>query len=375
MSIVDEHLTPEAERSVLARYAAAAQHAEPDLCCPTQYHPEYLAAIPAEILERDYGCGDPTAYVRPGDAVLDLGSGGGKVCYIAAQIVGPNGRVVGVDCNEEMLALARRHQAAVAGRLGYDVVEFRRGLIQDLRLDLDRLAAELARRPIDSPARWLELRSIEESLRHDHPLVASASVDCVVSNCVLNLVRPQDRTQLLSEVYRVLRDGGRAAISDIVADRDVPEHLRQDPSLWSGCVSGAFREDQFLEAFEAAGFHGVRIAQRVPEPWRVVEGIEFRSMTVLAYKGKQGPCLDRRQAVIYRGPFKNVEDDDGHVFARGRRTAVCEKTFRLLGREPYEGSFEPVAAGEQMPAGAAPHGDPLAIDLRRGDDCGQPDCC
>jgi hypothetical protein len=123
--------------------------------------------------------------------------------------------------------------------------------------------------------------------------------------------------------------------------------------LWSGCISGAFREDLFLKAFEEAGFHCNQIAKRPAEPWRTVNGIEFRSLTVLAYKGKQGPCLERNQALIYRGPFKKVEDDDGHVFFRGERMAVCDKTYHLLQREPYEGLFEPVAPREEVPRDAA----------------------
>jgi SAM-dependent methyltransferase len=311
--------------------------------------------IPAELLERDYGCGDPTPYLRPGETVLDLGAGGGKVCYIAAQIVGPDGYVIGVDCNQEMLALARRHQATVAQRLGYSNVDFRCGLIQDLRLDLDLLAAELARHPIRDQQDWLDLRALEERLRRDSPLIADESVDCVVSNCVLNLVRPEDRRQLFAEVFRVLRRGGRAVVSDIVADEDVPLHLQGDPKLWSGCISGAHREDLLLKAFEDAGFHGIEIIKRQRDPWRTVEGIEFRSVTLAAYKGKQGPCLERRQALIYRGPFKKVEDDDGHVFYRGERMAVCDKTFHLLQREPYAGLFEPLEPLEEIPlAEAAP---------------------
>jgi SAM-dependent methyltransferase len=99
--------TSDPETSVRVRYARAAGAVEAELCCPTAYDPRHLEAIPAEVLERDYGCGDPTTYVRPADTVLDLGSGGGKVRFIAAQIVGPRGRVIGVDCNREMLALAR----------------------------------------------------------------------------------------------------------------------------------------------------------------------------------------------------------------------------------------------------------------------------
>ncbi|MCH8968676.1 MAG: methyltransferase domain-containing protein [Planctomycetes bacterium] len=348
------------ERSVYSRYATAAQSVEAALCCPVEYDTNYLEAIPQEIIERDYGCGDPTTYVRRGDTVVDLGSGGGKACYILSQIVGPEGKVIGVDCNDQMLALARRHRETVAERLGYSNVEFRCGLIQDLRLDPERLSEELALQPVHDHQSWLELRNIEDRLRREHPLIADDSVDCVVSNCVLNLVRLQDREQLFREVFRVLRRGGRAAISDIVSDEDVPEHLQNDPKLWSGCVSGAYREDRFLKAFEDAGFHGIEIVKRQAEPWRTVEGIEFRSVTVLAHKGKQGPCLERNQALVYRGPFKKVEDDDGHVFPRGERMAVCDKTYRLLQREPYTGLFEPIEPRKSIPLD-----DAATFDCRR----------
>jgi SAM-dependent methyltransferase len=98
------------ERAVAERYSEAARKREADLCCPVEYDPRYLAVIPGEIKERDYGCGDPSAFVREGDVALDLGSGGGKICYIAAQIVGPRGRVIGVDANDEMLGLASKYR-------------------------------------------------------------------------------------------------------------------------------------------------------------------------------------------------------------------------------------------------------------------------
>lgn len=336
------------EAAVHSRYSAAAHRVEAALCCPVEYSADFLSVIPDEVIERDYGCGDPTPYVRPGDTVLDLGSGGGKLCFIAAQVVGAEGAVIGVDCNPEMLALARKHAPTVADRLGYANVEFRNGLIQDLRLDLDRLGTELSLHPIKDPVGYLTLRNVEERLRHDHPLIPEDSVDCVISNCVLNLVRRADRQQLFYEIFRVLRRGGRVAISDIVSDEDVPLHLQRNSELWSGCLSGAFREDEFLAAFERAGFHGIQIVKRQREPWKTVEGIEFRSMTVLAYKGKQGPCLERKQAVVYRGPFKTVEDDDGHIYFRGERMAVCDKTFRLLQQEPYADLFEYIEPRETV---------------------------
>lgn len=273
------------EQSVRDRYSSAAHAVESSLCCSVRYDSKYLAVIPQEIIERDYGCGDPTPFVQPGDTVLDLGSGGGKVCYIAAQLAGPRGRVIGVDCNLEMLALARRHRETIAERLGFSNVEFRCGMIQDLQLDLDLLADELARNPVHDQQSWLELRAIEDRLRRERPMIADESVDCIISNCVLNLVRPQDRLQLFSEIFRVLKHGGRAAISDIIASDDVPETLQNDPQLWSGCVSGAFREDRFIKAFEDAGFSNVHVVQRQKAPWQTVAGIEFRAVTVLAIKG------------------------------------------------------------------------------------------
>ena len=341
------------ENAVYDRYAEAAQAVEAALCCPVEYSKDLLEAIPEEVLERDYGCGDPSPFVQPGDTVVDLGSGGGKLCFIASQLVGKEGKVIGVDCNTKMRELAIGAAPQVAAKIGYSNVDFRYGLIQDLKLDLGLLEKELETQPVSGAEDFLRLRNIEDRLKNENPLVEDDSVDCVLSNCVLNLVRVQDRKQLFAEIFRVLKRGGRAAISDIVSDENVPEHLKNDPTLWSGCISGAFREDEFLQAFEDAGFHGIEIIKREEEPWQTVEGIEFRSVTVVAYKGKQGPCLDRNQAIIYKGPFKKVEDDDGHLYYRGERMAVCEKTFNLLQQEPYAGNFIPVEPKNEVPIESA----------------------
>jgi hypothetical protein len=143
--------------------------------------------------------------------------------------------------------------------------------------------------------------------------------------------------------------GGRLAISDIVSDEPVPQHLKDDPELWSGCVSGAFHERELLRALEDAGFHGIAIDKWEPEPFAVVEGIEFRSVTVTAHKGKQGPCHEANEAVIYAGPWRRVEDDDGHVLERGVRSAVCAKTFRILTSGPYAAQTIAVAPRVGVP--------------------------
>jgi ubiquinone/menaquinone biosynthesis C-methylase UbiE len=346
-------VSPTIEQAVRDRYARAARGRETSLCCPTAYDPRHLEAIPREILDHDYGCGDPSRFARPGDTVVDLGSGGGKIAYILSQVVGPEGRVIGVDFTDEMLALARRHRDAVGARVGWRNVEFRRGRIQDLALDLDRLDAWLASHPVRAAADLEALRDEEARLRRDEPMIPDGSAHLVVSNCVLNLVRGEDRAALFREMHRVLRRGGRVAISDIVSDEAVPPHLQADPDLWSGCVSGAFQEEAFLRAFEAAGFHGVAIAAWSEEPFAVVDGIEFRSVTVTAHKGKEGPCHERLQAALYRGPYRQVLDDDGHVFPRGVRVAVCEKTFELLRSGPYAADFVFLEPREAVPAGSA----------------------
>jgi len=321
------------------RYGAGAQTVEAALCCPVDYNPQYLEIIPQDVLDRDYGCGDPSRYVREGETVLDLGSGGGKICFIASQIVGPKGKVIGVDMTDEMLALARENAPIIAERVGYANVEFRRGHIEDLKLDLDALDAWLKDNPVTN-ARGMENMDAEIlRMKSEMTMIPDNSVDVIVSNCVLNLVSDTKKKQLFAEMFRVLKVGGRVAVSDIISDEESPEAMKKDERLWSGCISGALTEVGFIEALEEAGFHGITVDKFEMEPWQIVEGIEFRSATYLAYKGKQGECLEKNQAVIYKGPWRQVQDDDGHVFMRGERSAVCEKTFKLMQKEPYADMF------------------------------------
>jgi len=363
MTQTDSRPAYDLEKAVRQRYARGAEALEPELCCPTDYDPRYLEAVPAEILEKDYGCGDPSRHVAAGETVLDLGSGAGKICYILSQVVGPEGRVIGVDFNDPMLELARRYQAQVAGAIGHDNVSFRKGRIQDLALDLERAEAWLKAHPVTDIGGWSAFETECERLRREHPLIESGSVDAIVSNCVLNLVGTAEKSKLFAEMHRVLRRGGRAIISDIVCDEAPTERILADPDLWSGCISGAFREAEFLERFESAGFYGVEILERQAEPWQVIDGVEFRSLTVRAYKGKEGPCLDQDQAVVYRGPWKQVVDDDGHVLRRGERMAVCGKTYHIYTDPsgPYAGDLIGIAPRTPVPEEAAPE-----FDCHRG---------
>ena len=328
--------------AVKKRYAGAASAREAELCCPIDYDQKYLQIIPEEVLKKDYGCGDPSRYTREGDTVLDLGSGSGKICFIASQIVGPKGKVIGIDMTAEMLGLARSNLPEFVKKVGYENIEFRHGYIQDLKTDLELVNGYLQSNPVNDAEDYKRLNEEIEVLQKEKPLVPDGSVDIVISNCVLNLVADNLKSQLFSEMYRVLKTGGRIAISDIVSDEKTPQRLKDDPRLWSGCVSGALQEEEFLELLAEKGFYGIAIDKYEEKPWQVVEGIEYRSVTVTAYKGKEGPCIEKNQAVIYKGPWKKVEDDDGHILTRGQRTAVCEKTFNILCREPYAGSVVPV---------------------------------
>ncbi len=181
------------------------------------YTAEQTAAIPAES-NLGLGCGNPVGHagLKSGEVVLDLGSGAGIDCFLAAREVGQQGRVIGVDMTPPMLERAR----ATAGRLGVTNVEFRLGEIE-------------------------------------HLPVLDASVDCVISNCVVNL--SPDKLQVFREALRVLKPGGRLLVSDLVLTRPIPEQLRHDVALYVGCVAGALPRAEYLQAIRDAGFTDVEV--------------------------------------------------------------------------------------------------------------------
>lgn len=337
------------ETGVLKRYSEGAEARQADLCCPVDYDRSLLALLPQEIIDKDYGCGDPSRYVRKGDIVLDLGSGSGKICYMAAQLVGAEGKIIGVDMNDDMLNLARKYQNEMADKLGSHRVEFVKGQIQDLALDLAALDQHLAEHPVHKAEDILALREWQDHQRKHSPLINDNTIDLVVSNCVLNLVHDSDKAQLIQEIFRVVKPGGRVAISDIVSDEAVPEHLKQDQHLWSGCISGALQELEMLEAFVKAGFIGVCYDKWESQPWQVVEDIEFRSVTITAVKPQAEACIDKGHAVIYRGPYSEVYDDEGHAYFRGERMAVCERTYKLLTGETYRDDFIGITPAVEVP--------------------------
>ncbi|MFZ5875563.1 MAG: methyltransferase domain-containing protein [Nitrospirota bacterium] len=286
---------------VRAFYGNAAETPQEELCCPVQPNPEDLAHIPKDVVERFYGCGSPVGAsgITPGETTLDLGSGAGIDVFIAAKKVGPTGRAIGVDMTPQMLTVARDAQKQVAATLGYDVVEFREGFLEQI--------------PVDSK-----------------------TVDLVTSNCVINL--SPDKPRVFAEMWRVLKDHGRIVIADIVADQEVPSHQRQDPRLWGECISGALTEEEFLAALERAGFYGLQVGKKTF--WKEVQGFKFYSVTVRGFKfEKTAGCVYAGQTAIYIGPFKGVSDEEGHWFPRNVPVEVCTDTAAKLSHAPYAGLF------------------------------------
>jgi ubiquinone/menaquinone biosynthesis C-methylase UbiE len=185
------------------------------------YSAEELADLPDSVADASLGCGNPLAIaeIHEGEVVLDLGSGGGIDVFLAARRVGPEGRVIGLDMTTDMIKLARRN----AKKVGATNVDFRYGEMEDIPLP-------------------------------------DASVDAVISNCVINL--SPDKDAVFSEVYRVLKPGGRMSVSDIVVDGQLPQAIRQNLESWAGCIAGALDERDYLGKIERAGFKEVEVLSR-----------------------------------------------------------------------------------------------------------------
>ncbi|MGH7547606.1 MAG: methyltransferase domain-containing protein [Gemmatimonadales bacterium] len=290
-------------------YAAAAEHPKADLCCPTRYDAGAVAHIPQEVLDRFYGCGSPmlSANIRPGETVVDLGSGAGIDLFIAAKLVGPTGRAIGVDMTDAMLAVANENQPKVAAALGYDVVEFCKGYLEQI--------------PVESK-----------------------TVDLITSNCVVNL--SPDKPRVFEEMWRILKDHGRIVVSDIVSETDVPPHLKVNPELWGECLVGALTEEQFLSQLERAGFYGLTVLKKTY--WKDVEGYPFFSITVQGFKyEKAAGCVYKGHRAVYLGPGKAFVDEEGHLFPRNEPYAVCTDTVAKLKMPPYQATFAILEPGEE----------------------------
>jgi arsenite methyltransferase len=228
------------------------------------YDSGQASEIPAEALLASLGCGNPTALAKlePGETVLDLGSGGGIDVLLSARRVGPAGKAYGLDMTDEMLALARENQR----KAGVDNVEFLKGEIENIPLP-------------------------------------DNSVDVIISNCVINLSADKDR--VLREAFRVLKPGGRFAVSDVITRGEIPEEIRQSMLLWVGCVAGALEEDEYKSKLSAAGFENIEI-----EPTRI-----YRSEDALSFLVDKGIDMEKIGALV-EGKFLSA-------FIRAVKPAGC----------------------------------------------------
>jgi arsenite methyltransferase len=251
-------------QAVRARYGAIARDVTSGCCGPigacgcddpmtsNLYVPEELGDLPAEALAASLGCGNPTALaaLEPGQTVLDLGSGGGIDVLLSAKRVGPSGKVYGLDMTDEMLALARENQR----KAGATNVEFLKGTIEAIPLP-------------------------------------DNSVDVIISNCVINL--SPDKDAVLREAFRVLRSGGRLAVSDVVVRGTLDERIRRNMELWAGCIAGALEESDYRNKLVKAGFEAIEV-----EAWRVydagvaptLEAGHLASAFIRAVKPAAGAC-------------------------------------------------------------------------------------
>jgi len=280
-------------------------------------HQAILAQIDKEILDRFYGCGSPIPPGLEGCTVLDLGCGAGRDAYLVSWLVGPRGRVIGVDATAAQLAVARRHQAAQAERFGFarSNVVFREGRFEDL--------AALG--------------------------VADASVDVVISNCAINL--SPDKERVFAEIFRVLKPGGELYFSDVFADRRPPPDLADDPVLHGECLAGAMYVEDFRRLLQSLGCPDYRTVSRAqtvignPAVESRVGRIGFQSMTIRAFKldSLEDICEDYGQVAVYLGTDPEQPHsfalDDHHLFETGKPMLVCGNTAAMVSETRYAQRF------------------------------------
>lgn len=323
------------------------------VCCTERYDTSYIKKVPKAVVEADFGCGNPTKHLRPGDRVLDIGCGAGMNCYIAAQIAGPSGSVVGIDFTPSMLEVARgaldgfRESVPDAAPMRFVAAS-----ANDLALDLEWADSVLAEAPIQSQKSLQDHLARIAQRRAVDPAIPDGSVDVVISNCVINLLDDVDKPAVFKEIARVLKPGGRFAISDNVSNIPVPEDLKKDRVMWSACYAGVLQEQEFYAQLEAAGFVNLRIEARNPDPAHAVGDLVFYSITVTGETPQAPNARDAQAAVLYRGPFKAVVGESGKVYARGAIESLAPAD-RLIAADPDGCGFIVTEGSAPAPAKAA----------------------
>lgn len=296
-------------------------------CCDISQVPiwlnQLLANIHPEVLERYYGCGLVCPSELRGCRVLDLGCGSGRDVYALSQLVGPTGRVIGIDMTAEQIEVARRHQVHHARAFGFDNVSFIQGYIEQL----------------------------------DEMDLPEASFDVIVSNCVINL--SPDKDAVLRGIHRLLKPGGEFYFSDVYSDRRVPASVRNDPVLYGECLGGALYWNDFLTIAKRQGFADPRLVEDRPlditDPKLVakVGNTRFFSAVYRLFKldALEPACEDYGQAVVYRGTIQHAEHrfklDKHHDIEAGRIFPVCGNTWQMLKHSRLAPHFEFLGTGDR----------------------------
>lgn len=285
-------------------------------CCVAESPPPHILSalmnVHEDVRNRFYGCGSPIPPGLTGATVLDLGCGTGRDVYVLAQLVGAGGRVIGIDMTDEQLSVARATQGWHAERFGYANTRFVQGYIEDLAM------------------------------------IESGSVDLVVSNCVINL--SPDKPAVFRELFRVLKPGGEMYVSDVFADRRVPDAVRRDPVMLGECLGGALYVEDFRRVMQDVGCADVRTVSTAPisiaDPVlaRLAGSIAFTSRTVRAFKlGLEDRCEDYGQVATYLGGLAEAPHhfdlDDHHRFIAHKPMLVCGNTADMLAGSRYAAHF------------------------------------
>ena len=270
-------------------YSEAVGDKKTDILNPVTYDKTLLSHIPEEFRFRGYGCGSPVldAEIEREEVIVDLGCGTGVECFIAAKLTGPKGKVIGVDMLDEMLEIANRGKEEVTKNLGYNNIEFKKGYLEDLPLE-------------------------------------DNSVDLVISNCVMNL--SVNKRRAFSEIWRVLKSGGRLVISDVVCETEPDPDIRNDETLRGECIAGAMTQTHLMSILYETGFAGFSLIKRFP--YREVQGHIFYSLTFKAVKPKES---QEKVKVIYRGPLPYIITHSGKILCAGAVEELPEGEAELLG--------------------------------------------
>lgn len=315
--------TIEAVQNYYGKILKGSADLQTSACCSAEALPPKVRAIVSmlhrEVNDRFYGCGSPFPPALEGRTVLDLGCGAGRDVYLLSNLVGEEGRVIGVDMTEEQLEVARRHQDFHRAKFNYKEsnVQFLKGYIEDL----------------------------------ETAGVRSNSIDLVVSNCVTNL--SPDKMRVFSEIFRVLKPGGELYFSDVFADRRIPQSLTEDPLLLGECLGGALYKEDFRRLLHQLGCMDFRVISSSPisinnpEIEKKIGMVRFTSVTFRAFKlDLEDRCEDFGQVAYYKGTIADHPHsfvlDDHHKFYTNKPMLVCGNTADMISKTVYGKHFEVV---------------------------------